>query len=66
MIIAILFKNGKEIQMKCETFKVKRDPFGGLESVEFSNPTENRPMWLDLTEVAAIYRVGSTEGGGVR
>lgn len=61
MTIVIMFKNGKELRMKCTNFKRKVNGLGELTSVEFEGGSENCFMWLDVSEIICIYRVFSDE-----
>lgn len=62
MTIVIMFKNGKELRIKCENVSVKRSCYDNeIFSLKFTKPTENKPIELDFKEIQCIYRVLSDE-----
>ena len=62
MTITILFKNGKEISVKCDSVEIERDrTTGRITNLYFKGIKENKIMDLDFTEVVAIYRKVSAE-----
>lgn len=64
MTICFLFKNGKEVRMKCEKFTTKVDKLTHqLTGYEFEGATENPLSWVDFSEISCIYRVFSDEKG---
>lgn len=64
MTITILFRNGKELSIKCNSVDVERNTITGrVENLHFKGITENKIMDLDFEEIAAIYRKVSDEVG---
>lgn len=61
MTIVIMFKNGKELRMKCEGFNIKRSIGGELTGWEYKGAKENAITWMNMDEVLCIYRVISNE-----
>lgn len=55
--IHIILKNGREIIMECDTFKVKRNPFTGkIEAAEWTGADLTQPLYIDLSDISAILR----------
>lgn len=62
MTIVILFKNGKEIRVKCEESKIHENILTSqIEKMRFEGVTENKPIFVNPDEVIAVYRVVSDE-----
>ena len=61
MTIRVILKSGVEFAIKCEKFTVNRDGFGNLVGYDISGITENKPVYLDFEQVAAVVRVFSDE-----
>lgn len=61
MTIVFVFKNGFELEMKCEEFSGNKNAFEQLTSWEAKKVTENKPIHMDLSEVQCIYRKMSDE-----
>lgn len=62
MTITILFRNGKELSIKCDSVNAERNTITGrVENLHFKGITENKIMDLDFTEIVAIYRKVSDE-----
>ena len=47
--------------MKCEKFTLKQTGFGQTTGYDIEGITENKPVYLDFDEVAAIIRLYSDE-----
>lgn len=60
MTIKIILKNGVSFDVKCSHFSLDKT-FGQLNGYTFDGITENKPVYLDLDQVAAIVRVMSDE-----
>ena len=63
MSIRIILNSGKEFTVKCNEFTIKRDCLGKISSYEINGISENKPVYLDFEQIAAIVRVASDEGG---
>ena len=61
MSIRIILKSGVEFTVKCETFTLKQNVFGHTTGYDIEGITENKPVYLDFDEVAAIVRLYSDE-----
>lgn len=61
MTIRVILKSGVEFAIKCEKFTVKRDGFGNVAGYDINGITENKPVYLDFEQVAAVVRVFSDE-----
>ena len=62
MTITILFRNGKELSVKCDIVDIERDLMTGrITNLHFKGIKENKIMDLDFEEIAAIYRKVSDE-----
>lgn len=61
MTICFLFKSGYELKMKCKEFSTTKNGLGEFMSYEAKEVTENKPLYMDLSEVVCIYRVMTDE-----
>ena len=61
MSIRIILKSGIEFTMKCEKFTLKQNGFAQTTGYDIAGITENKPVYLDFDEVAAIVRLYSDE-----
>ena len=61
MSIRIILKSGVEFTVKCEKFTLKQTGFGQTTGYDIAGITENKPVYLDFDEVAAIVRLYSDE-----
>lgn len=63
MTIKFMFKNGKELEMKCEKFKGNYDLLsnGMISSFDAEGITQNKIIGIDFSEIIAVYRVLSDE-----
>ena len=62
MTIVILFRNGKELPIKCSSVSAEKDKITGrIVNLHFEEIKENKIMDLDFTEIIAIYRKLSDE-----
>ena len=57
MSIRIILKSGVEFTVKCEKFTLKQNGFGQTTGYDIAGITENKPVYLDFDEVAAIVRL---------
>lgn len=63
MHIRIILKSGTEFTVKCESFTLEHDGLGDPTGYEIKGITENKPVYLNWDEVAAVIRVLSNESG---
>lgn len=57
MTITILFRNDKEISVKCDSVNIERDVITGrITNLHFKGIKENKILALDFDEIIAIYR----------
>ena len=61
MSIRIIRKSGVEFTVKCEKFTLKQNGFGQTTGYDIEGITEDKPVYLDFDEVAAIVRLYSDE-----
>lgn len=56
MTITILFRNGKELSVKCDSVDTERDTITGrIINLDFKGIKENKIIDLDFNEIIAIY-----------
>ena len=61
MSIRIILKSGVEFTTKCDKFTLKQNGLGQTTGYDITGITENKPVYLDFDEVAAIVRLYSDE-----
>ncbi len=61
MSIRIILKSGIEFTVNCDKFTLNKNGFGKITGYDISGITENKPVYLDFDEVAAIIRLYSDE-----
>ena len=61
MSIRIILKSGVEFTTKCDKFTLKQNGLGQTTGYDIAGITENKPVYLDVDEVAAIVRLYSDE-----
>ena len=61
MSIRIILKSGVEFTVKCDKFTLNKNGFGQITGYDIEGITENKPVYLDFDEVAAIVRLYSDE-----
>lgn len=62
MTITILFRNGKELSIKCDSVDAERSTMTGrVVNLHFNGVEENKIIDLDFDEIIAIYRKVSDE-----
>lgn len=61
MTIRIILKSGSEFAVKCDKFTVEEDRFGQMTGYKIEGIMENKPVYLNFEQVAAIVRVLSDE-----
>lgn len=57
MTIRIILKSGSEFAIKCDKFTIKQNGFGQATGYNIEGITENKPIYLDFEQVAAVVRV---------
>ena len=61
MSIRFILKSGAEFTVKCDNVTISRNGLGAITGYEFKGITENKPLDIDMTQVAAVIRVMSDE-----
>lgn len=62
MTIRIILKNGVEFSLQCEEFNLERDKLTGtMVGWSAKGITENKPIYIDMNQIAAVVRVLSDE-----
>nr|DAJ90259.1 MAG TPA: hypothetical protein [Bacteriophage sp.] len=61
MTIRVILKNGSEFTIKCDKFTLKQNGLGEVNEYKIEGITENKPIYLDFEQVAAIVRIYSDE-----
>lgn len=62
MTLRIILKSGAEFSVICNgNVTLSKDALGSLTGYKIQGITENKPLYIDLTEVAAILRVKLNE-----
>lgn len=61
MSIRVILKCGAEFTIKCDKFTLNENRLGEVTSYSASGITENKPIYLDFDQVAAIVRIYSDE-----
>ena len=63
MSVRIILKSGSEFTVKCQKFNLEKNALGEVIRYEIEGIYENKPIWIDWTQVAAVVRVCSDERG---
>ena len=61
MSIRFIMKSGAEFTVKCDNVTVKRNGLGVVIGYDFKGITENKPLEVDMSQIAAVIRVMSDE-----
>lgn len=61
MSIQIILKSGAEFTVKCDSFTLERNGLEQVTGYDIKGITENKPVYLDFEQVAAIVRKHSDE-----
>lgn len=64
MSIRVILKCGAEFTVKCDNIKITRNGLGVVTNYEFKGITENKPIEIDTTQIAAVIRILSDEIAG--
>lgn len=59
--IRIILKSVVEFTVKCDKFTLNKNGFGQITGYDIEGITENKPVYLDFDEIAAIIRLYSDE-----
>ena len=61
MTVRIIMKSGAEFSVKCDKFTITRNRLDQVTEYDIQGITENKPVYLDWGQVAAVVRVFSDE-----
>ena len=61
MTVRIILKSGAEFSVKCDKFTITRNALNQITGYDIKGITENKPVYLDWEQVAAVVRVYSDE-----
>lgn len=61
MSIRVILKSVTDFVIKCDKFKLTRGGLGQPQEYEINGISENKPIYLDAKQIAAIVRVQSDE-----
>ncbi len=61
MTTVIIFKNGKELKIKCDEFTTKTNGYGNFTGYEIKGIKENKPLYISFDQIVCIYRVIADE-----
>ena len=66
MTMRVILKSGSEFAINFDKFTITKNGFGQATGYNIEGITENKPVYLDFEQVAAVVRVYSDEkeGGG--
>ena len=61
MSMRVILKSGAEFTIKCDKFTLKENGLHAVTGYDIEGITENKPVYLDFEQVAAIVRKYSDE-----
>ena len=61
MSIRFILKSGAEFTVKCSNVTIHRNGLGAITNYSFTGITENKPLEVDMSQIAAVIRVMSDE-----
>lgn len=61
MTIHVILKSGVEFTIKCDEFTLTQNGLGRVTGYNIKGITENKPVYIDFEEVAAVVRTYSDE-----
>ena len=61
MTIRVILKSGAEFTIKCDEVRLTRNGLGSVTGYDIKGITENKPVYLNFEEVAAVVRTYSDE-----
>lgn len=61
MTVRVILKSGVEFSIKCDKFTLTRNSFQQVTGYNIEGITENKPVYLDFEQVAAVVRVFADE-----
>lgn len=56
MTVCIIFKNGFELPINCDEFKLKTTSYGGVLSYDIKGIKDNKPLFLCFQDIECIYQ----------
>lgn len=59
MIVRFIFKNGAGVRINCCEFSLIKDSSGQIIGYNIDGATKNKPLYIDLNYVMAIFREDS-------
>lgn len=59
--VRVILKSGVEFSIKCDKFTLTRNGFQQVTGYNIEGITENKPVYLDFEQVAAVVRVFADE-----
>ena len=57
MTVRVILKSGVEFSIKCDKFTLTRNGFQQVTGYNIEGITENKPVYLDFEQVAAVVQV---------
>ena len=61
MTVRVILKSGVEFSIKCDKFTLTQNGFQEVTGYKIEGITENKPIYLDFEQVAAVVRVFADE-----
>lgn len=61
MTVRVILKSGVEFSIKCDNFTLMRNGLQQVMGYNIEGITENKPVYLDFEQVAAVVRVLADE-----
>lgn len=61
MTVRVILKSGVEFPIKCDNFTLIRNGLQQVTGYNIEGITENKPVYLDFEQVAAVVRVFADE-----
>lgn len=61
MTVRVILKSGVEFSIKCDKFTLTRNGFQQVTGYNIEGIAENKPVYLDFEQVAAVVRVFPTK-----
>lgn len=61
MTIRVILNSGSEFSIKCDEFTLMKNGLGLVTGYSIEGITENKPVYLNFEQVAAIVRILSDE-----
>lgn len=61
MTVRVILKSGVEFSIKCDKFTLTRNGFQQVTGYNIEGITENKPVYLDFEQVAAVFAYSPTK-----